>query len=146
MTSRLAHLGIAVLTLEGAEDVYRRLGLAVAERLVFPQESLRLGFIFLGGVAIELLEPLDPNSSVGRFLNSHGPGVHHLAFEVADVERALARAQRAGMRQVGERPRAGAHGTMVAFIHPASARGVLVELVQAAGPQPAGQPAPPPEP
>jgi methylmalonyl-CoA/ethylmalonyl-CoA epimerase len=130
VTSRLAHLGIAVLTLESGEGFYQRLGLAVAERTAFAQERLRLGFISLGGVGIELLEPLDPHSSLARFLNTRGPGVHHLAFEVPDIERALARARRSGMRQIGERPRAGAHDTVVAFIHPGSARGVLVELVQ----------------
>ena len=146
MTSRLAHLGIAVLTLESAEEFYQRLGLAVAERTAFPQEGLRLGFISSGGVAIELLEPLDPQdpqSSLARFLATRGPGVHHLAFEVPDIERALARARGAGMDQIGDRPRAGAHDTVVAFIHPASARGVLVELVQRPGPQSGGELVPP---
>ena len=145
MTSRLAHLGIAVLTLESAEEFYQRLGLAVAERTAFPQEGLRLGFISSGGVAIELLEPLNPHSSLARFLNTRGPGVHHLAFEVPDIERALARARRAGMDQIGERPRAGAHDTVVAFIHPASACGVLVELVQRPGLQSLGKLVPPTE-
>ena len=143
MTSRFAHLGIAVLTLERAEQFYQRLGLAVAERTAFPPEGLRLGFISSGGVAIELLEPLGPHSSLARFLNTRGPGVHHLAFEVPDIERALARARGAGMDQIGDRPRAGAHGTVVAFIHPASARGVLVELVQRPGPQSGGELVPP---
>ena len=76
VTSRLAHLGIAVLTLEAAEDIYRGLGLAVAERVAFPQEGLRLGFISSGGVAIELLEPQDPNTALARFLSNRGQGVH----------------------------------------------------------------------
>ena len=143
MTSRLAHLGIAVQTLDGAENLYNRLGLAVSERVAFPRESLRLGFISLGEVAIELLEPDDPQSSLARFLSTRGPGVHHLAFEVPDIEQALARARQAGMRQVGEGPRAGAHGTRVVFIHPASAHGVLVELVQIAHHQSGGKGEPP---
>ena len=102
-----------------------------------------MGFISLGEVAIELLEPQDPQSSVARFLSTRGPGIHHLAFEVPDIEQALARARQAGMRQVGEGPRAGAHGTRVAFIYPASAHGVLVELVQAACHRSGGKADPP---
>ena len=141
--SRLAHLGIAVPTLEAAEHVYNRLGLEVAERVAFPHENLRLGFISLGEVAIELLESDDPQSSLARYLSTRGPGVHHIAFEVPDLEQALARARHAGMRQIGERPRAGAHGTRVAFIYPASAHGVLVELVQTAYHHSGGSAAPP---
>ena len=135
VTSRLAHLGIAVLTLEAAEDIYRGLGLAVAERVAFPQEGLRLGFISSGGVAIELLEPQDPNTALARFLSNRGQGVHHLAFEVPDIEQAMARAQEAGMRLIDKKPRAGTHNTKVAFIHPGSAHGVLLELVQPSGPR-----------
>jgi methylmalonyl-CoA/ethylmalonyl-CoA epimerase len=140
VTSRLAHLGIAVLTLEAAEDIYRGLGLAVVERVVFPQEGLRLGFISSGDVAIELLEPQDPDTPLARFLSTRGQGIHHLAFEVPDIELAMARAREAGMRLIDKKPRAGAHDTKVAFIHPASAHGVLLELVQAASPQSSGHP------
>lgn len=127
---RLGHLGVVVRRLDIAAALYRRLGLHEAGRETFAQEQIRIAFIETDEARIELIEPLSPTGPLGRFLTSRGEGIHHLAFEVPDIERALARARDAGMRLIDDSPRGGAHGTRVAFIHPNSARGVLVELVE----------------
>jgi methylmalonyl-CoA epimerase len=133
MMSQLTHIGIAVRKLEAAEGIYRDLGLAVSERMVAAQEGIRLAFVVAGAAAIELLEPLGPDGALGRFLSSRGEGVHHIAFKVRDIEQAMASARMAGLRLIDERPRGGSHGTRVVFIHPGSAHGVLLELVEEPG-------------
>ena len=90
--------------------------------------ALRVVFVHLGPVTIELLEPRSPDHTVAKFLESRGPGLHHVSLEVADVAAALERCRAAGVRPIDETPRAGAHGTQVAFLHPKSLGGVLVEL------------------
>ena len=89
-----------------------------------------MAFIPVNGARIEFIEPMTPDGPLSRFLASRGEGIHHLAFEVPDIRRAMARVKDAGMRLIDEAPRRGAHGTRVAFIHPDSAHGVLLELVE----------------
>jgi len=84
----------------------------------------------VGDTHVELLEPLGPDTSVGKFLAKRGPGMHHIAIEVADIHASLAELKNKGARLIDETPRAGASGCLVAFIHPSSANGVLLELVQ----------------
>jgi len=127
---RLAHLGIVVRRIEAAEALTRRLGLAAARHETLEREGVRAAFVPVGGSEIELLEPLAAVGPVGRFLAGRGEGIHHVALEVPDIELALARARAAGMRLIDEVPRPGADGSRVAFIHPASAHGVLFELVE----------------
>jgi len=91
---------------------------------------VKLVMLPVGESRVELLESTSPEGPVGRFLSSRGEGVHHLALVVDDLEAALERARRAGLRLIDERPREGAHGTRVAFIHPRSTYGVLLELVE----------------
>ena len=90
--------------------------------------TLRVVFVHLGPVTLELLEPKSPDHTVAKFLESRGPGLHHVSLEVADVAAALEHCRAAGVRPIDETPRAGAHGTQVAFLHPKSLGGVLVEL------------------
>ena len=93
--------------------------------------ALRVRFVHLGPVTLELLEPRDPAHTVAKFLATRGPGLHHVSLEVADLEGALTRCRDASVRLIDEHPRAGAHGSSVAFLHPKSLGGVLIELCQA---------------
>jgi methylmalonyl-CoA/ethylmalonyl-CoA epimerase len=133
---KLHHVGIAVRNLEEALVAYRALGLEPAGREEVPGQGVKLAFLPAGETRLELLEPLREDSAVGRFLESRGEGLHHICLEVDDIEAALARARAAGIRLVDEKPREGAHGARIAFLHPRSLHGVLVELWQA----PAGPP------
>ncbi len=128
---RLRHLAVIVRSLDAAEPVFRdTLGLAPAGRAAIDTEGMRMSFVPVGGSQIELMEPVDPHSALGRFLITRGEGIHHIALEVADLRAAMERARKAGLRLIDTAPRVGAHGTRVAFIHPAGAHGVLIELVQ----------------
>ena len=137
---RLAHLGVIVRRIDGAAGFYRRLGLHERAREPFPQENVRIAFIQVAGDQIELLEPLTPTGPLGRFLHERGEGIHHLALEVPDIDRALARARGAGVRLIDATPRRGAHGTRVAFLHPGGFHGVLIELVEVGPEQPSANP------
>ncbi len=129
--ARLAHLAVIVRDLDAGEAACSRcLGLPSSGREDLPGEGVRVSFIPVGTARVELLEPADPHGALGKFLAARGPGVHHLALEVQDLAAAMARARAAGLRLIDPAPRTGAHGTRVAFIHPACTHGVLVELVE----------------
>jgi methylmalonyl-CoA epimerase len=130
MSEQLDHIGILVRHLTAAASLYQRLGLPEIGRETLAQENIRIAFVPVEEIRIELMEPLVATGSLDRFLASRGEGIHHLAFEVPDIEAALARARAAGARLIDESPRRGAHGARVAFIHPSSAHGVLIELVE----------------
>lgn len=129
MIGRAHHLGIAVRDLEAALVRYRTLGFVPTSIEDVPTESVRVAFLDPGGVRLELLEPLRPEGAIHRFLETRGEGLHHVAFEVEDVHAEMDRLRREGFELVDERPRPGAHGRVVAFVHPRSVHGVLVELV-----------------
>ncbi len=132
MKARLDHIGIAVANLDEALAFYRdALGLEVSVPHDVPTERVRATFVPVGGPALELLEPTAPDSIVARFLERRGPGIHHITLLVDDLEAVLERLRARGVRLLDETPRAGAHGSRVAFVHPSSAHGVLVELKQA---------------
>ena len=128
---RLDHIGIAVSDLQAAELLYVvALGGTVAFREELIEEHVRVVFIEAGGALFELLAPTGDDGPLARFLRSRGEGLHHLAFEVPDVAATLRDAAVTGRRVIDERPRRGARGRLIAFLHPSAARGVLVELVQ----------------
>jgi methylmalonyl-CoA epimerase len=128
---RLDHIAIAVRSLEDALPFYTdALGLTCAGRETVAEQGVHLALLPLGESRLELLEPLSDDSPVGRFLTRRGEGVHHIAFRVDDLERALAELRARGIRLVDETPRCGAEGRKIAFLHPASAHGVLIELVE----------------
>ncbi len=130
---RFDHVGIAVRNLDDAVRTYATIFAAqVVHREDLPQESVRLAFVDTGGVLLELLAPVGETGALARFLGSHGEGLHHLAFAVDDVTNALREAVAAGQRAVDDAPRRGSRGRLVAFLHPESAHGVLIELVQSA--------------
>lgn len=130
-SSRLAHVALIVRNVEASARVFGGLlGLVPTGREALAREGVRIAFVRVGGARIELMEPLDPGGALARFLAARGEGIHHLAFVVPDVKAALARARAAGLRPIDEVARPGARGARVAFLHPSSTHGVLVELME----------------
>ncbi|HVR69881.1 MAG TPA: methylmalonyl-CoA epimerase [Vicinamibacteria bacterium] len=127
---KVDHLGIAVPDLEEAVRAYRALGFEVESVHDVPTEKVRAAFLPVGESRLELLAPTDPVSAIGRFLEKRS-GLHHVCLLVEDLEQALAELKAAGVELIDERPRPGAGGSRVAFLHPRAAAGVLLELKQA---------------
>lgn len=128
----LHHLGIAVTSIEAARPLYERLeGVSGSLPEDLPHQGVRV--LFVG--SIELLEPLSSDTTVGRFLRRRGPGLHHVAWAVTDLAETLRTLEQEGFRLIDREPRAGAGGHRVAFLHPESTGGTLVELVEAPFPQ-----------
>jgi methylmalonyl-CoA epimerase len=125
------HIGHAVVDLDEAIATYERLfGSSLEHRETVPEQGVEAATMLVGADRVELLRPLADDTPVGRFIVKRGPGMHHVAFQVADIEQALAEAASAGAELIDEVPRVGLFGLRVAFIHPDSVSGVLVELVQ----------------
>ena len=133
MISKIAHIGIAVRGLEERLDFWSRdLGLRVSGIETVAGEKVKVALLPAGESRIELLEPTDASSSVAGFMDKRGEGIHHVALEVRDLGAVVERLRESGVSLIGEAPRPGAGGSSVAFIHPKSTGGVLVELVEAA--------------
>jgi methylmalonyl-CoA/ethylmalonyl-CoA epimerase len=131
MPSRIHHVGVAVADLDEAIQVYRSaLGAELVYRAASEKDGLEAAFLRVGDGEIELLSATRDDSPVGKFVAKRGPGLHHVAYGVADLDAALAEARAAGLELIDAEPRIGLHGTRIAFIHPASLSGVLTELVQ----------------
>ncbi len=130
---RVDHVAIVVPSLDGALAFYRDvLGIIPSSILELPSEGVRIAFLPLGGAGgteIELLEPADPSTGVARFLERHGPGLHHICLEVADIAQALSELTAAGAMVLDQAPRQTAEGRGI-FLHPRGTSGVLLELVQ----------------
>jgi len=134
MIGKLNHIGIAVESLAQARDFYEQvLGLPGGEIEEVPEQQVRVLFFTCGDTRIELLEPTSPDSPIARALATRGPGVHHLAYEPDDLPAERARLRERGGRVVAEQPRRGAHGTLIAFVHPKESGKVLTELTQPLG-------------
>ncbi|KPJ60371.1 MAG: hypothetical protein AMJ46_07095 [Latescibacteria bacterium DG_63] len=134
MFRRVAHVGIAVRDSERAAELMRELlDATLVETVVLKERGLRLTFLKIAGTNVELLEPLEGEGPVAKFLEKNGEGFHHIAFEVSDMEKALSRLRKAGVKLVEPAPSKGAHGDLVAFIRPSSMCGVLVELCEKRG-------------
>jgi methylmalonyl-CoA/ethylmalonyl-CoA epimerase len=129
---KINHLGIATRGLEDALKFWEdALGLENVHTEVVEDQKVRVAMLPIGESRIELLEPTSDDSPISKFLEKRGGGgIHHIAVEVSDIESALARLKDRGMRLIDEKPRIGAEGCLVAFVHPSSAHGVLLELVQ----------------
>ena len=131
MKAVLDHIGIAVDDLDAALAFYAdALGLEVEATEDVPSQGVRVHFVRVGSAALELLEATSEESPIRRFVTRRGAGIHHITLRVDDIAAALARLKARGVRLVDETPRDGAEGALVAFVHPASAHGVLVELKQ----------------
>ena len=129
MKTRLDHVGIVVRDLERALEFYRdALGLEVAAPEPVVSQRVTVTDVALAGARLELLQADDADSPLGRFLGRRGPGLHHITLAVDDLSATLARLRARGVRLIDETPRTGAGGSRIAFIHPSSAEGVLVEL------------------
>src|SRR5262245_47596771 len=125
----LDHIGIAVRSLDEGAAFYKALGFQAMHVEVVEREKVKVGMFELANQArIELLEPTAHDSPVGKFLAARGPGIHHVCYRVADIRASLARLRQAGVKLINEEPFVGAHNCLVAFVHPKSAGGVLVEL------------------
>ena len=129
---RLHHVGIAVEDLDASIELYQSaFGAELVQRAVSESEGLEAAFMRTGDGEVELMSSTRDDSPVGKFLAKRGPGLHHVAYAVEDIDGALARARKAGMQLIDESPRRGMHGTRIAFVHPRSVGGVLTELVEA---------------
>ena len=128
---KVDHIGIATHEIESALGIWRdALGLQIDFTEEVAAQGVRVAMLPIGETHIELLEPLSQDSPVGKFLQKRGPGIHHVAVRVTDIRASLAHLKEKGTRLIDETPREGAGGCLVAFIHPSSANGVLLELVQ----------------
>lgn len=128
---KLDHLGIATKSLTDSKAFYRdALGLTPAWEETVERDGVRVAAFTLGEAKIEVLEPLRSDSPVGKFLASRGEGLHHICFEVEDLEGTLKALKARGVPLIDEVPRPGAHGRRIAFVHPRGAHGVLLELTQ----------------
>jgi len=135
MITKLDHIGIAVTDLDAAVAAYTKgLGLSCAARETVEGERVHVAFLPVGETRLELLASTDPDGPVARFVRKKGEGVHHLCFEVRDLRASLAACATAGLKILDSEPRRGAEGSLVAFVHPRSTHGVLIELREPARP------------
>ncbi|HET6377869.1 MAG TPA: methylmalonyl-CoA epimerase [Methylocella sp.] len=134
MIGRLTHIAIAVSSLDAAIDMYRKaLGAAVSEPAVLPEHGVRMAFVEAPNTRIELIEPVGEGSPIARFLAAHpGGAIHHLCFAVKDIHAARGQLEKAGARILGDgKPKTGARGKPVLFLHPKDFAGALIELEEA---------------
>jgi methylmalonyl-CoA/ethylmalonyl-CoA epimerase len=127
---KLDHIGIAVEDIEKAVQAYEQLGFTTEAIEEVPDFGVKVAFLPMESGSVELVQPITGDSAVAKYLEKKGQGIHHICFEVADIRAELARLEAAGVKLVDKEPRQGAHGTLVAFLHPKSTGGVLIELAQ----------------
>jgi methylmalonyl-CoA/ethylmalonyl-CoA epimerase len=132
MSHTIDHLGIAVKSLAQAKKFYETLGLEITDEEVVEGEKVKVAMIPLGDSRIELLEPTGPDSTVARFLEKRGEGLHHVALHVPDLSHAVEELKASGARLISDEIKVGAGGHLYIFVHPSSTGGVLLELVQEA--------------
>jgi methylmalonyl-CoA epimerase len=127
---KLDHLGIAVTSLKSAKQIYEKLGLSVSEPEEVPAEKVRLVMIPVGQTRLELLEPTSDDSAIAKFIGKRGEGLHHVCLRVPDLTAAVQKLKSGGVRLISEEIKVGAGGHRYVFVHPSSAGGVLLELVE----------------
>jgi methylmalonyl-CoA epimerase len=133
MFARIDHVGVAVDDLDAAIALHEQTyGLVLAHREVVEEQGVEAVLLDVGDSHVELLRPLQPDTAVGRFLASRGPGLHHVAYRVGDIDAALDALRDRGVQLIDETPRVGIRDSRVAFVHPRSTGGVLTEIVQPA--------------
>jgi methylmalonyl-CoA epimerase len=132
MSHTIDHLGIAVKSLAQAKKFYERLGLEITDEEVVEDEKVKVAMIPLGDSRIELLEPTGPDSTIAKFLEKRGEGLHHVALHVPDLSHAVEELKASGARLISDEIKVGAGGHLYIFVHPSSTGGVLLELVQEA--------------
>lgn len=130
-TLKIDHIGIAVKDLEEAKKIYTELlGLEVHGEEIVEEQKVKVVFIPVGDSEVELLESTDPEGPIAKFIEKNGEGIQHIAFRVDDIEKALEELKQKGVRLIDEKPRYGAGGAKIAFIHPKATKGVLIELCE----------------
>jgi methylmalonyl-CoA epimerase len=127
---KLDHLGIAVTSLKSAKQIYEKLGLSVSEPEEVPAEKVRLVMIPVGQTRLELLEPTSDDSAIAKFIGKRGEGLHHVCLSVPDLTAVVQKLKSDGVRLISEEIKMGAGGHRYVFVHPSSAGGVLLELVE----------------
>ncbi|WP_456330038.1 methylmalonyl-CoA epimerase [Archaeoglobus sp.] len=130
MIRKIDHVGIAVKSLDEATKTYEALGFEVEEIEEVAEQKVKVAMLPVGESRIELLEATSEDSAIAKFISSRGEGIHHIAINVENIEEALKKAKEAGLRLIDEKPRIGAGGKKVAFVHPKSTHGVLLEFVE----------------
>ncbi|HEV8537605.1 MAG TPA: methylmalonyl-CoA epimerase [Bacteroidota bacterium] len=131
MERKLSHVGIAVKDLEESSRLFSKLlGIGVAETETVVDQRVRVAVIHLGEASLELTQAISPESPIAKFIEKRGEGIHHVSFEVDDIRSELARLRAEGFQLIDEQPRVGAGGCWIAFLHPKSTNGVLVEISQ----------------
>lgn len=130
MSKNVSHIGIAVRSIEETAEFYKKLGLEIDSIEVVESQKVRVAFIPVGDVRIELLEPTSDQSTIAKFIEKKGEGIHHLALGTETLVDKLAEAEKNGIRLIDKTPRKGAHNANIAFLHPKSSHGVLIELCE----------------
>jgi methylmalonyl-CoA epimerase len=130
VTFSLDHLGIAVKSLDAAKVIYEKLGLSVSEQEEVPAEKVRLVMVPVGDTRLELLEPTSDDSVIAKFIAKRGEGLHHICLRVPDLSTAVSKLRSDGVRLISEEIKTGGGGHRYVFVHPSSAGGVLLELVE----------------
>jgi methylmalonyl-CoA epimerase len=134
MFTRIDHIGVAVEDLDAAIALYEKTyAMELVHRETVAEQGVEAVLLDVGENHVELLAPLGPDTPVGKFLAKKGPGIHHVAYQVTDIDATLASLKEAGLRLIDETPRIGIRGSRVAFLHPAASGGVLTEIVEPAG-------------
>ncbi len=132
MINKINHIGIAVKDLDKAIEFYRKLGLEVSSTEVVESQKVKIAFIPVGETRLELLAATSEDSPIARFIEKKGEGIQHIAFDVDDVKAHLQKAAESDIQAIDKEPRAGAHNSQIAFLHPKSTNGVLLEFCQEA--------------
>ena len=128
---KLHHIGVAVEDLDAAVELYRKVfGAELTHRAADERGELKAAFLRAGEAEVELLQPLREDTPIGKFISKRGPGLHHIAVAVPDIDQAIAAARADGLEMIDQEPRIGLHGTRIAFVHPKSVGGVLTEFVE----------------
>ena len=131
MFARIDHIGVATDDLEGALALYEgTLGMPLAHRETVESQGVEAALLDVGDGHVELLRPLGPDTPVGKYLQQRGPGLHHVAYAVGDIDAVLGRLKDAGVELIDDEPRVGIRDSRVAFVHPRSTGGVLTEIVE----------------
>jgi methylmalonyl-CoA/ethylmalonyl-CoA epimerase len=128
---KLSHVGIAVKSIEESSKLFGRLfNVQDVKTETIPDQKVKVAFFHIGEASIEVIEATSPDSPIAKFIEKRGEGVHHLSFEVDDIQAELVRLKSVGFQLIDDKPRQGADGCLVAFIHPKSTNGVLIEISQ----------------
>ena len=130
MIKHISHIGIAVSNLEEGIAFYEKLGLTLEAIEEVPSQKVKVAFFPCGDTRIEVLAPTDPESPIAKFIEKRGEGIHHIAIRVDDISAAMQSLKEKGIRLLSEEPRVGAGGALIAFVHPKTANGTLIELCE----------------